>query len=284
MSKPKASNVAIQIFTVVTLIFMLTMNVISMVAPFNNRTNANVSFSHETILTPAGAAFSIWSLIFLLLILYTGYRLWPKHHKNEDKRGFKVQLIMAVNFLLNGLWSVPFSYQIFWLSVIIIFSMLGTLIAAYLLSDNGVGFFSCSQPQYKEVTMKDSALKYWFVHFPISVYLGWISVASTVNMSIFLKFEVGWNPADPEPYGVVLLFVLALLTLASLVLKTDVAFASVIVWSLFWIGQKQTNYPQFRTISYILAFFLACCSIMALIRRMLIFRQYYNRQHPSLIK
>jgi hypothetical protein len=123
-----------------------------------------------------------------------------------------------MNFILNGLWTVPFTYEIMWLSLVIMVCILLTLIWIYLYLGvgHGLGLFRCSKnqdgmelrcrctycpeeeayageaslllPDDEKDSVKSQMLMYWCLFFPWSVYLGWICVATIANVSILLVY------------------------------------------------------------------------------------------------
>ncbi|MGZ5197565.1 MAG: tryptophan-rich sensory protein, partial [Kaistella sp.] len=69
----------LQIANGFALVFTITFNYVSNTGIFNGKTIGNVSDQYHTLITPAGYAFSIWGLIYLLLlgfVIYTGRSLF----------------------------------------------------------------------------------------------------------------------------------------------------------------------------------------------------------------
>jgi hypothetical protein len=52
------------------LLFMLLFNGMAIALPLNGRTTAELSAVYPNLFVPAGITFSVWGLIYLLLILF----------------------------------------------------------------------------------------------------------------------------------------------------------------------------------------------------------------------
>ena len=83
----------LQIVNGVVFIAMVFINYLSNTGAMNNTTIGSVSKDLNTLFTPAGYAFSIWGIIYLLLfgfVIYQGRSLFVKVKDNSfiDKIGF----------------------------------------------------------------------------------------------------------------------------------------------------------------------------------------------------
>jgi len=87
----------------------------------------------------------------------------------------------------------------------------------------------------------------WSVHIPVSVYLGWITVATIANITDWLDY-VGWNRfglSDLTWMGIILVVVATLVGYLNLT-RRDVGYALVILWALAGIAIK------FSDVSFVL--------------------------------
>lgn len=186
---------------------------------------SNTTFAEVQII-PANYAFAIWGLIYLALLAYGFYQLQPSQHHNPILRG--TGWFLTIASLWQMAWIVVFLYQKFAVSMI---PMLGILVALILAYESLRGV---------RLTGSDR----WFVQIPISLYLGWISVATVVNGAIVLYSLKGnnWGLA-PEIWTAVMMAVAAGLALVLLRQRGDVTFALVIVWALVAIVLKQLSVP-----------------------------------------
>lgn len=95
-----------------------------------------------------------------------------------------------------------------------------------------------------KVSLKEKIM----VHVTISIYLGWITVATIANVTAFLV-SVNWDGFGIEPYiwTVVIIAVGTLLTYLMLALRKDVAFSLVVLWAFFGIWMKRMEQPNTPT-------------------------------------
>lgn len=188
-------------------------------------TSADVSDRYPTLVTPAGFTFAIWGIIYTLLAVFIIYQLLAKNKTFLQQVG----VFFALSSLLNICWLFLWHYNLISYSLILMFGLLASLILVYLRLDIGRA----------TVSLKERIC----VHFPFSVYLGWISIATIANVSVALT-AVGWDGfgIPDETWAVVIICVASVLTLAMLVLRKDVAFSLVVVWALVGILSKQGDY------------------------------------------
>ncbi len=84
----------------------------------------------------------------------------------------------------------------------------------------------------------------WLLHYPFSIYLGWISVATIVNVAITLKHQ-GWNAAGiPEPiWTVAMMGIATLLAVVVLQQQRDRLFVAVVIWALIALIVRYQTLP-----------------------------------------
>lgn len=204
------------------------LNYYSNAYPFNGQSMGTVSGKYPTLLTPAGYAFSIWGLIFLSLTLYAVWQLLPAQRTNPLPDAVAQPLTLAS--IATALWVVLFAYERIlpcWLAMMII---LGALIIAY--------------GRARRLVLADVAPRW--VSVPFALYLGWISVAFTINSIIGLR-QLGWEPDLNLAMllGLVLLTVVVGLGLLISREFKEVAFPLVVAWALIaiWVAQRHV-YPE----------------------------------------
>ncbi|MDF7814643.1 hypothetical protein [Hymenobacter sp. YC55] len=204
------------------------LNYYSNAFPFNGQSMGTVSGKYPTLLTPAGYAFSIWGLIFLSLTVYVVWQLLPAQRSNPLPDAVAQPLTLAS--IVTALWVVLFAYERIlpcWLAMMII---LGALVMAY--------------GRARRLVLADIAPRW--VSVPFALYLGWISVAFTINSIIGLR-QLGWEP----DLNLAMLLGLVLLTIVvglGLLISREfkeVAFPLVVAWALIaiWVAQRHT-YPE----------------------------------------
>ncbi|MCC3155629.1 hypothetical protein LJ737_00160 [Hymenobacter sp. 15J16-1T3B] len=219
--------------------------------PANGQSMGVVSARYPTLLTPAGWAFSIWGLIFLSLAVYAVWQLLPAQRRNALPDAVAAPL--AVASTAAGLWVVCFSYELIAVCTALMLLTLGALIVGY--------------GRARRLVLKGAAPR--LASWPLSLFLGWISVATTVNVTLGLR-ELGWTTAINVSVllSVVLLAVVLLLGLALAFRFRDAVYPLVLAWGLLGIwAVRRFDVPELGWLALALAGLLAVAALLVLARR-----------------
>ncbi len=206
----------------------LVINVLASALPLNGKNTGAISDQFKVLFVPAGYVFAIWGVIYIGWIAFSIYQALPSPRANARLQ--RVGWLYALSGVLNAGWLFTWHYELFPLSVVVMLALLVTLIAIYLRLHNG--------------RVQVSTIEKWCVNIPFSVYLGWISVATIANITDLLYYWRwdGWGIA-PELWAVIMLVVATALALAMSLMRGDVAFLLVMVWSFVGIAIKQSATP-----------------------------------------
>ncbi|WP_088241202.1 tryptophan-rich sensory protein [Calothrix rhizosoleniae] len=236
MEQSKSSNYRDlwrQIVTFVAIATAFIVNVISNIFPaggINIGKISNTLFKNVLII-PANYAFAIWGLIYLGLFAFGIYQLLPSQRQDEDLR--KVGYLLTIASLAQCIWVYLFLYRLFAVSVVAMLLILLPLIAIYL------------RLRVDKKTV--SRGKKWCIHRPISIYLGWISVATIVNVACTLSFQ-GWNGwgISTEIWTIIMLSIATAIAGLIAIQNKDIVYPGVTVWALVAIALKHVNIPTLR--------------------------------------
>ncbi|WP_085367642.1 TspO/MBR family protein [Leifsonia sp. NCR5] len=174
-----------------------------------------------TMLSPAGPAFSIWSVIYLGLL---GYAIWQALPSQAAKtRQRRIGYWMLASLLLNAAWILSVQFGMLALSAVLIAALLVVLIVAFVLLQRIPGGTTADAILFDGTT---------------GLYLGWVTVATVANVTSLLVaagFDgFGWSP---HAWGMALVVVAAILGAALAIWdrgRLTPAIASA--WGLAWIG------------------------------------------------
>ena len=216
------------IINFLVVIALIIWNFIAGSEGLNGNTIASLSRKYDNLFTPAGYAFSIWGLIYTGLLANGLYQLktvftFGKEDEFVSKSG--PWLILAN--LANAAWLWAWLTENTGLSVIFILINMASLII---------------------VTLKLN-MEQWdapiplivFVWWPISLYGGWIAVATIANLAAYLS-KIGWVQIFNEVTWTVLMIILAtLINLLMVFLRNMREFAAVGVWALMAISVRHSN-------------------------------------------
>ncbi len=231
------NDVLRQIVNIFALGAVLTVNVLSNALPINGRTAGEISDAYPSLVTPAGYVFSIWGLIYTLLIVFVVYQALPAQKDNPrlERLGYMFALSCACNFF----WIFAWHYGVVWLSELLMLGLLASLIVCY--NRLGIG------------KTEVSAAEKWAVRLAFSVYLGWITVATIANTTVLLLewgVEGGWLA---PVWAVIVIGVAAAIGLLVLRRRGDVPYSLVLVWAFFGIAVSQWGAEAFVVITALVA-------------------------------
>jgi hypothetical protein len=220
------------------------------------RNTAQVSAAFPTLVTPAGFTFSIWGIIYALLAAFVVFQFLPSHR--EDEFNGRVGYIFMLSCLFNIVWLFLWQYEYITASVPVIFALLVTLIVIYLRLDIG----------RSQATRAEKIC----VHLPVSVYLGWITIASIADASSGLV-SVGWTGfgLSQSTWAQLVVVVALAITLLALATRRDPAFGLVIVWALVGIAANQLVHPEVALVTeasaVVVAMATSAVSYLVLVRQ-----------------
>ncbi len=212
------------IIALLTTILTITINALANILPINGYNTGELSDMYPNLFVPAGITFSIWALIFIMLIvfslvyIYLQFRLKKKHHK-------LLSLFILTN-VLNISWILAWHYLMVLLSVVIMVFLLITLIFLYY-----------------ETNKYNYNLGYRiFVKGTVSIYLGWISIATIANITAYLV-SINWSGwGIPELiWTIIMLLVGLVLTLAFTYYQRNLLYNLVIIWAYAGIIIKRVE-------------------------------------------
>jgi benzodiazapine receptor len=195
---------------------------------------AEISDSNPTLITPAGYVFSIWGIIYVLLGVFVIFQALPSQKEKEYTK--KIGWLFILSSVLNIVWLLLWQFEILSVSVVLMFLLLASLIAIYLRLNIGKS----------AVSLREKLA----VQLPFSVYLGWITIASIANVSVFLVSE-NWDGfgISAETWATLIIIVALVITLLVLATRRDIAYGLVIVWALLGIAVNQSGNQNIVTLT-----------------------------------
>ena len=232
--------------TLNTLIFFLIIvtNMLAELLPINGKTTGELSNRIQVLITPAGYAFSIWSLIYFLIAIWI-IRQYPQK-RYQLPVYTNTSVAFAASGLLNCAWILTWHYEFFIASLGVMIAYLISLIFLYKQMKG-------SRPGFLDIA-------------PFSVSLGWISVATIVNTAYVLK-DNNWNGFgfSEEVWTVSMLVAGALLAIIFKFKEADYLYPLVFVWAYIAIGIN--NQEESESIAYtayglaVLIFIITCIPV-----------------------
>ena len=182
---------------------------------------AAISAKYQTLVTPAGYAFSIWTLIYLGLVAFSVFQLLPAN----VERFRPVRSLYIFTCALNCAWLYFWHQE----QIVVCFVIILTLAVA-LLAIN----FIIREPE----SMTDA----WIAKGAFGLYFGWVTAATLVNFAIMLKFlNALASPTTETILAVVLILVAAALGVLIRIRLTNYFYPLAVAWALTAIAVKQSG-------------------------------------------
>lgn len=179
-----------------TFIFTLVLNYLYGSGEWGERTMAEISELFPTLITPSGYAFAIWGLIYLMLLGFLIYQWVGFFRNNNEESLYPSGIWFAASNVFNGLWIILWTNIALGWSVLVICTLLFSLIQLVIRL---------------KLEIWDAPLRIiFFVWWPITVYLGWVVLATTLNISVWIQ-STAWLESTIEP-AILSAFILAIAT------------------------------------------------------------------------
>ena len=214
-----------QWLTLITILTAFITNILGNIFPVKGITIGQISneMFKNVLIIPANYAFAIWGLVYLALISFAIYQVLPSQRENIYFR--RIDYFLVVASCAQIIWVFVFQQLLFVVSLVAMLIILGSLMGAYLGLEIGL------TPANRQMR--------WFAHFPVSIYLGWISVATVVNVAVVL-YHLGWDAwgINYQIWTVIILSITS--TIAAIVYRerSDYVYAGVFIWALVAIAVR----------------------------------------------
>lgn len=215
---------------ILSVCFALVLNFLANYLPINGKTTGELSDQYENYFVPAGFTFAIWGIIYIGIIVLSVYLFYHAVRKTETITPFiqKLSVWFIISNIANGVWILFWHYEWVIFSLFTMFILLLNLIDMYAKMGD-------SRPHSLSVNV--------CLYAPVSIYLGWISVASIANVTaafVSVKWTGGFM--SPDSWAIVMIFLAGLLGIIMIYFRQDILFALVISWALYGIYAKRMTF------------------------------------------
>ncbi|MEO1375694.1 MAG: tryptophan-rich sensory protein [Cyanobacteria bacterium J06635_10] len=250
-SNSNSGDILRQLVTFAAVIIAFLVNVLSNIFPLNGLTIGEISntFFKNVLIIPASYAFAIWGLIYLGLFAFAIYQVLPSQRENPNLR--QTAYLLTIALVAQSIWVYLFLSRFFIASVFAMLLILVPLIAMYLRLEIG--------------NTPASRAEKWFVRYPISIYLGWISVATIVNIASALDIN-NWNGLNisAEIWTAIMVIIATVLAAIALLQRQDIAYSGVTLWALIAIAIKHWENSTLKIVALLSTFLLIAIGLFSL--------------------
>lgn len=209
-----------------SLIVMLIANFFAGSGLLIGKSVGDVSNKYDTLFAPAGYAFSIWSVIFLLCTCFCVYHWRLLKQGDTQLYILRMGYWFALSNVANVLWLVCWLNEWLALSVVVILLLLICL---------------CVLTVRLRLELDDEPVRtITFIWWPITIYLGWMMVATIACIAAWLvSLGVHGGSIGAETWTMVMIAVATLLYLLLIKIRNQREAAMVGAWAFIAIAVKQ---------------------------------------------
>lgn len=218
---------------VIAVFSTIIVNALANILPIGGNFTGDIADNIPNLFVPAGLTFSVWGVIYILIICFAVYQIADWFGRIESKSDYlqKISFWFILGSLGNITWIILWHYELILFSMIPILILFFSLLMIYLRLDIGKS--------------KAEKQERYFVHLPISVYFGWLTVATIANVTaVLVKLDVGGLLFGEVIWTILVIIVAMIITLLILNQRSDVGYSLVIIWALLGIVIKQYETNQ----------------------------------------
>jgi hypothetical protein len=241
-------HILLQRLNAAALILVILINFWFEYLPLNGKTAGQISKLFPDYFTPAPYVFSIWSLIYVLLI---GFIIYLEKTKDDQRK--LIHLIgpwFIISCAFNCIWLFLWHYMFIKASLIIMAGLLLSLILLYQTVKKENNPFSIGGK--------------WLVQLPFSVYFSWVCVSTINNVNVVLN-HTKWNRIgiSEENWTAILLVFALLFAIMFSTMTKDIVFVFVFIWAFIGIAVNNQETALILLSAYLCAIVLGLYAIMA---------------------
>lgn len=218
---------SLKLTNLVFLLLTVFINFLANYLPINGLSSGEVSDLYKNPFTPAGFTFSIWGIIYTLLIVFIIYRFFGSGKINNQ---FSTGPYFIIASLTNMSWLFLWHYRLIPLSMLVILILPLSLFQIFKRLHN-----------YQDYSL----VEYIALKLPFSIYTAWVTAASIANfMALLVYFNQDW-PANFLNIAAIIGLLLALAAAVKILDKyKNIAFALVIIWANIGVIGAQLSYSS----------------------------------------
>ena len=212
----------------IAVIATIIVNALAVILPLNGKTTQELSDAIPNLFVPAGITFSIWGIIYVFLIIFMLYQILDLIKKDQSDMTYieKIGGWFILASLANITWIFLWHYEHVTISLAAMIILFISLLMIYLRLNIGLS----TTPLKEKIA----------VHTTISIYLGWITVATIANVTaILVKLDVGELVLGQVTWTILVIVVATIITILMILRRKDITYSLVIIWALLGIIIKR---------------------------------------------
>jgi hypothetical protein len=250
---------------IIAVIVTIMVNGLANILPIGGKYTGELSDNIPNLFVPAGITFTIWGIIYVLIILFAIYLAKDLFKKEKTTKTFleKISYFFILASIANIIWIFLWHYEQILLSLLAMILLLISLLVIYLRLNIGI----------EKVSLKEKLL----IHVPISVYIGWITVATIANVTAVLV-TVDWDGfgISEQIWTILVIIIATIITILIITTRKDYVYSAVIIWALIGIYLKRIADDPIYGVQNQIAFTAAIAIVVIIIIAVIFeFFQYF---------
>jgi hypothetical protein len=202
---------------------MILLNGLANGLPLNGKNTGQLSDQYPNLFVPAGLTFSIWGIIYLLLLIFCIYQIVllfsPKPSTQLANITEALGIWVAVNGVLNALWIFVWHYEYLYLSLAV---MLGLLYSLVVINT-----------RLRDTASKPRSLLGFVAQAGFGIYFGWICIATIANTTAVLVGKgIGFEHFTEEIITLVMILIGSVIVFLTSTRLQNFYIALAVVWAL----------------------------------------------------
>ncbi len=223
-------SVLIKLFNILLFIIALYVNYLSVVYKIGGKSIRELSDKYDNLFTPSSGTFAIWSIIYLLIVVFLVLQFTQKYaHLPVVRNGY-----FAISCLLNCAWIICWQFEYLIISLIVMLGLLTTL--------------TIINKQLKEGSSR--ILKLVF-----GIYLGWICIATVANATALLvSYDWSFSLQLQAYITIAMLFISVMIVVWVMYQLANPFLSLAVSWALYGIYVKRVgDYSSIANVAMVLA-------------------------------
>lgn len=238
----KNKNLFLILGNSLAVIFTIIVNALANILPINNKYTGELSDSLPNLFVPSGITFAIWGIIYVLLIVFIIYQINSFIKKQKTDVIEKISIYFILASLGNIIWIFLWHYEQVVLSLLPMLLLFFGLLMIY--------------QRLEIVNDKTSIKEKLAIQVPISVYIGWITVATIANVTgALVKLNAGGLFLGEEIWAILVIAVATIITILIILRRKDIVYSLVVIWAFLGIVikrlQSNENIALFTSVAII---------------------------------
>ena len=220
---------------------MVVMNYLANALPINDKTTGELSAQYPNLFVPAGITFSIWGVIYLMLLIFCFIQFRSENKPIVEAIGWA----FAISCFLNALWIIAWHYEMLPLSLIIMLGLLAALV-------------------YINIQLRNEPIGITKAAF--GIYLGWICIATIANVTALLV-NYNWGGTGVT-WAITMIFIGLVITALTLYRLNNPLLGLAVIWAFIGIIiNRQDDYPSIAISALVAIIIMSVVTVWTFMKR-----------------